>query len=209
MSKARVVIGVAAALLFAACGDARDPVAPQLPQFHDSESSPTETTISFLEQAETAPLLETLEVAVWVVKGERKSIKIDYSEGVLPDSLRGFLRLDFHKRTLAALHGEAIADGDSILVRVSIDLDEFRFGFGPSGLTFDRPVRLRVRYHQADPDLDDDGDVDEYDEQIRVQLLGVWLQDGAAWVHVEHEHSLLSRKFDAQLDHFSNYAIGW
>lgn len=204
------------ALAAAACADPAGPAADR-PPLQAADARPGD--LRFARQGPTATPLETLQRSQWVVRGRRQTIEIRYTD---PDSLAEahpgvileYVRLDFADRTLSRRpDGAEIGAGDSVLVTVTVDPTRFLISLEPSGLAFDAkdPVKLRVRYHRADPDFDANGVVDAGDELIRTGWLGLWLQDDASgvWSRLPAQHSLDSRKFDAVLEHFSNYAVAW
>lgn len=208
-------LGACLALL--ACSESTaPPIEPFGPQFDMAGSS---GTLHILTQADSAPPLETLRASVWVVRGKKQRIRIRYEADpnvVDPEALvLGFVELEFDKTTLESLPGGApIADGDSVLVSLTVHSDSLLLTLEPTGLTFSaaQPARLKFRYHNANPDLDGVNGVDPNDELIRTRLLNVWQQqDGSGeWSPVGNvNHGLESRKFDAPLLHFSNYAIAW
>jgi len=206
-----------AVLALAACSD---PVAParDQPVLETTAPQPLEDG-RIARQGPAATPLETLQLSRWVVRGRRQTIEVDYTD---PDGLAEtdptivleYLRLDFADKTLSLRpDGTAFRTGDSVLVTVTIDPVRFQVALEPSGLVFDAkdPVKLRVRYHRADPDFDGNGVVDAADETVRTTELGLWLQDDVTglWSRIPAQHSLDSRKFDATLGHFSNYAVAW
>lgn len=203
----------------AACGD---PVAPGgTANFKEAAPAPppSATEIHVLRQGPTATTFTALSVSAWIAKGRSQALEIEYTDpaGLAdadPTIVLDYVRLDFPGEALLRRpDGSPIADGDSVLVTLSADPLTFRVALEPTGLEFDPedPVRLRLRYQRAEPDLNEDGKVDAEDEVIRTNWLAVWLQDetSGAWTPIPAEHSLVSRKFDAPLEHFSNYAIAW
>jgi hypothetical protein len=208
-----VVSMIVAGWLMASCQDGTGPTVPVV--LADASGSAVYEPPEVLRQSPTGPPLEILTSSAWIVRGERNTIRVRYASlpGDTADS--ELVRLDFHDETLLSRpDGSPIADGDSILVTVTIDPVQFSVSFAPTGLTFDpeRPARFRLRYHRADPDLDGNGIVDAVDEQIRVSQLRIWLAPEVAslpWEIIAAEHSPDSRKFDVDLLHFSNYALAW
>ena len=208
---------LATAFAFAACADPTAPGAGR-PALEATAPEPLDDA-RFARQGPTATPLETLQLSRWVVSGRRQTIEIDYTD---PDGLAEtdptivleYLRLDFADKTLSRRpDGSAFQAGDSVLVTITVDPVRFQIALEPSGLVFDAKdaLKLRVRYQRADPDFDGNGVVDAADETVRTTWLGLWLQDGPTglWSRIPAQHSLDSRKFDATLEHFSNYAVAW
>lgn len=209
----RLVSGLLAAALLGACADSAGPVPPQLAARETVELR-TLHTPHFLVQAATAPPLEALQASMWIVRGERQTLEVKYTNPTEdPAAVLGFLKLEFHDSTLVARpDGTPIATGDSVLVTVSIDPRLFVVRLEPTGLRFNplEPARLRVRYHNADPDLNGDGSVDAGDDAIG-RRLGLFRRDetDAFWVQLRAKNDTLEQKFDADLEHFSDYAVAW
>lgn len=219
MPRRKMALALGLFLVIGACTDTSGPPAGGLSPDRVTPEVAGTTIPNMLTQDDDAPVLETLQASVWVVKGEKQRIRIRYDAGSDEDKgnapVLSFVQLEFDRNTLLSGPGGALLhDGDAVWVTVRVHPHKFRVTLEPSGLTFnaDKPARLRVRYHNADPDLDHDGDVDVDDEQIRKDLLGLWLQeDGTGgWSRVlDVRHSLGSKKFDAKLLHFSDYAVAW
>lgn len=219
MPRRKMALALGLFLVIGACTDTSGPPAGGLSPDRVTPEVAGTTIPNMLTQDDDAPVLETLQASVWVVKGEKQRIRIRYDAGSDEEQVNGpvltFVELEFDDNTLLNRpDGTPLVDGDAVYVTVRVYPRKFRITLKPSGLTFNanKPARLRVRYHNADPDLDGDGDVDADDEQIRKDLLGLWLQeDGTGgWSRVlDVRHSLGSKKFDAKLLHFSDYAVAW
>ncbi len=212
-SKCCVLTMIATGLLFASCQDGAIPTGPVVLA---EVSDPTVYEApEVLRQSPSGPPVEPFTVSAWIVRGERHTMRVRYAD--IPGNTEGseLVRLDFHDETLLLRpDGSRMADGDSILITLAVDPAQFAVAFAPTGLVFDpeRPARFRFRYHYADLDLDGNGIIDEVDEQIRVSQLGMWLVPEApylSWEEITAEHDPESRKFDADLFHFSNYALAW
>jgi hypothetical protein len=159
-------------------------------------------------QAAAAPVLQAYSASFWAVRGQSRTLEIDYVDA------EDFFRLDIPGDALLRRpDGSTILPGDSVLITVTIDSARVLFQFEPSGLVFDpnHPAKLRIDYGRADDDLDEDGDVDAGDDAIENTWLGVWRQGntGANWVRLGTIHSSSLEEFEADLIGFSNYAMGW
>ena len=78
------------------------------------------------------------------------------------------------------------------------------YAFSPSGLVFNQPVRITLRYTDYDLDINQNG-VPDFDEE----RLSVFYLDGSSWRKIEaDEHSLEDRTITFTTNHFSTYAIG-
>ena len=83
----------------------------------------------------------------------------------------------------------------------------------PSGLQFDSadPPVLEMWYEGADHDFNGDGVVDEEDEHIQENLLGLFTQQQSTdpWAILSSRHSTSMEKFKVFLGHFSGFAIAY
>lgn len=126
----------------------------------------------FVRQASNAPALVTRDTSFWAVKGEDKRLELRY--------VNGYDCLEFRVRDDALWKrpdGSLIQEGDSVQITVRLVEDgTFKFEFLPSGLRFDpdEPAELRISYHYADPDFNQDGVVDGRDADFD---FGIWHQE--------------------------------
>lgn len=157
-------------------------------------------------------VLDTYQVSFWATFARDQEIQINYRAA--DDSWQPYVW--FHVPTGGLSQwpdGRAFAEGDSVLITVTIDTTSLALRFEPTGLKFSSaaPAQLNVWYTGADPDFDASGAVDGADRYIEQQLLGVWVQEfaSAPWTLVTAVQSLLNRSFSANLGHFSDYAVSW
>jgi len=109
--------------------------------------------------------------------------------------------------------GSAIAEGDSVLITITVeDPALLLFELQPTGLKFStaKPAELKIRYAQADDDLNEDGEVDEQDDQIET-ILGIWRQEqpGQPFVRLGSVKVEEQQELEAMLTGFSRYAIAY
>jgi hypothetical protein len=198
---------VAALALVVSCSSDNTP-SPDSP---GSERPPEELNVARL--ASTAPALEESSVSFWAVKGRGIEEKLYFLDD---QGQRGeeYLSLKLDDESLRARpDGSAIAEGDSVLITVSVeDPALLLFDLQPSGLQFHpgQPAELRIRYAQADDDLNEDGDVDEEDDQIKDRL-GIWRQEhpGDPFVRLGSVKVEDQEELEARLTGFSRYAIAY
>ena len=185
-----------AAPVLAACGD---------PSGSDGEGPVPNSELAFLEERPDAPALADDVVSFWAVKGEDAEVRIDYVNG------RECLRFRVDDETLLRRpNGTPFEEGDSVLITIrAIDVTRFQFEFQPAGLRFDpgEPAELRINYEYADPDYDDDGDVDADDQEL---IIGMYRRETASqpWFRVgtaEVDEDL--DRVRADLDGFTQYAL--
>ncbi len=171
-----------------------------------------------LRQVSSAPPLETYELGFWAVKGEAKTVRVDYDDvqcdpddGDAEDTEGCFMRFHIPSNGLAAYpDGTPMVNGDSVYITASIEAGSYHVDFGPSGLQFnqDAPADIEMWYYYADPDIDGDGDVDDYDQKYRMNL-GYWYNPdySDAWYRVISANDGYSNWTRTLLYHFSGYAV--
>ena len=156
----------------------------------------------------TPPLsLDTYSVSFWAVRGESRSVQINYSSAI--DTLtHPFMQLTVTDPTFAPGQGD-IAVGDSVLVTVNIDTTKIGLTLEPTGLQFGERAQLRIWYGGALGDLNGDGVVDSVDAVIESQVLGLAYRETSndAWARVPASQSLDDHSFISALPHFCEFAI--
>ncbi len=180
------------------------------PQF--SAATPS-TGIHILQQALTAPPLETYQVSFWAYKGKASTVTVNYQPAAGQSVGQPFLRFDIPQRGLVAgADGGPLKRGDSVSVTLTIDPVSFSVEFQPSGLTFSkkRPATLVIWYENANPDLNGDGVVDATDQTLAAQL-SFWVRHAppARWLRVLSASDPTLRFVYSALYHFSEYAVSW
>ena len=159
--------------------------------------------------------LTTYQVSFWAVKGEDRSVQINY----ITKTEAGYLvapYLLFEVPAGALDEGpneEEYETGDSVKITITVDPQTMVAHYSPSGLQFDEndPALLTKWYTGADDDFNDDGVVDATDAYIEANLLGIWTQQSAGdpWYKLSALHSMAERWFKADIKHFSGYAVSW
>ncbi len=177
--------------------------------------------IHILHQSANAPWLETYEKSMEACYGQPSQLRVRYmveddADGEDDDDDNGgsgmFLRLEVPSRGLwKQADGASFGPGDCVLITVSIDPEYLLAEFHPGGLQFDpaNPATLTLSYSKADPDLDGDGKVDESDEVIEREKLGVFRlpHDDGHWEQVTALHIIGGKRLKAPLYSFSHYAV--
>src|SRR6185436_12686671 len=141
MSVRRLVTVLALALMTARCGDQPTAVAPSsgsaphflrwagksAPQFRASSASAP------------APLsLDQYAVSFWAVRGESRTAQLNYRDAV-GDAGHPFLTITI-KDPIELPDSTVLAEGDSVLVTVTIDTTKLAVSLTPTGLQFDTPA---------------------------------------------------------------------
>lgn len=158
--------------------------------------------------AMTPPLsLDQYTVSFWAVRGESRSIRINYSSTIDSD-IHPFLELTTTDPVFAPEIGE-IAMGDSVLITVTVDTSKIGVKFEPTGLQFGTTSQLKIYYGGASGDLNGDGVANNDDAQIETQLLGLWYREytNDDWSPVSASQSVEEKSFTYALPHFCEYAV--
>ncbi len=215
----RFWLPVAMLLALAGCRDAAGPLDQHNLAGHELSmtgqlvSQPTSPMgVHILQQASTAPALETYRASFWAYKGTASTVIVNYQPAAGQGVGSPFLRFDIPKNGLVAgADGVPLKRGDSVWVTLTIDSVGFSVHFQPSGVLFSTkfPANLTIWYENANPDLNGDGVVNGKDAHLEQQL--------AVWYHAAKTHwSRLSSNNDTAqlfvataLYHFSEYAVSW
>lgn len=175
------------------------------PQFSARTSRPNRArTAAYL----TPPLgLDNYVVSFWAVRGESRSVQINYSSS-LAGGNQPFLLLTTTDPQFVPGVGE-LAMGDSVLLTVRVDTTKIGVSLEPTGLQFGAPAELTVWYGGAGGDLNGDGVADSTDVALEANVLGLWYREGQAdsWTNLPAMQSLEGKSFTYAIPHFSEYAI--
>lgn len=210
------VAAVCLSFLFVSCGDAVAPggiemAAKQKTEVHSTPTTTQATQPKIVEVMAEAPPLETTQKAFWAIQGTRTCVRVNY---LAPDlehpeegDLQKFLVLVVPRTTqLIDPNGNRLADGDSLLITLTLDSNDLAVEFEPHGLVFDvAPAQLELWYVYADLSEDEEGN------QPSVTDLSIWYQAAKndPWIRLPTTLSRRGEALDADLNHFSNYAIAW
>jgi len=209
----RSLLVLALALSVARCAEQPTAVkAPAGPQFLKWTGTPQFNSQTRARRsgamAMTPPLsLEQYTVSFWAVRGESRSIRINYSSTIDNDS-HPFLELTATDPVFAPEIGD-IAMGDSVLITVSVDTSKIGVRFEPTGLQFGTASQLKIYYGGASGDLNGDGVANEADAQLEQQMLGLWYREytNDDWSQVPASQSTGEKSFTYALPHFCEYAV--
>jgi hypothetical protein len=198
-------VAIAMALAIGCSSDSTTPNDP------GSERPPEALTVARLASA--APPLEESSVSFWAVKGRSVEQKLYFLNS---GGTRGeeYLALKLENESLRLRpDGSVIANGDSVLITITVeDPALLLFSLQPTGLKFSasKPAELKIRYAQADDDLNEDGEVDAEDGRLET-ILGIWRQElpGEPFVRLGSVKVEDEEELEAKLDGFSRYAIAY
>ena len=187
----------------AACGD--DPVQP-------TATRPV-GSLNILRRSEAAPPLVSNSASFYAVRGEDRELRMSYANTGEAGSGAEFLRLRVNRNTLLARpDGSTVAQGDSVLITVTADPVLMSVDFQPSGLRFSssEPAELKLRWAEADDDINRDGRVDGADDALRDDL-AIWRHESAndPWGKLATVLKLDVEEAEARLTGFSGYAVAY
>jgi hypothetical protein len=211
MSVRRSLSLVALALFAAGCVDETGPL---LPDVHQplAQRVASATEVHILQQAPTAPLLETYRVSFWAHKGTASTVTVNYQPATDERVGEPFLRFDIPKNGLVAgADGAPLRRGDSVWVTLTVDSVNFSVHFQPTGVLFSKnfPASLAIAYENANPDLNGDGVVNGKDAQLEQQL-AIWYHVAKTrWSRLSSNNDTTQLSVSTVLYHFSEYAVSW
>jgi len=169
--------------------------------------------LHILQQALTAPTLETYQVSFWARRNRASAVIVNYQPAAGESVGNPFLRFSIPKdglRTGGA--GAHLRHRDSVLITLTIDPVDFSVDFEPSGVRFSgrRPATLAVWYGNANPDLNGDGVVDTADQAL-VEQLAIWGRPArpARWMRTASRALTGQQWVLGAIRHFSEYAVSW
>ncbi len=177
----------------------------------DGSRPPSELNV--LRLSEASPPLYNAEASFWAVRGQDRETRIFFQDDV-GGAGEEYLRLRIDAPTLLTYpDGTPFAVNDSVLVTVRVvDPAQLLFELEPSGLRFNPevPAELKIHYDHADDDLDDDGDVDEVDDSLELQL-SIWRQESPGDPFVRIGSAVVEdlEEVEAELEGFSRYALAY
>ena len=202
--RVRLLIAALAASVLS-CSDSGGP--------SDNEPSKPASELTILRLSEDSPPLFNPVVSFYAFRGQSTEARIFFDDGQGREGDE-YLRLRFDEVSLLAYpDGTQFADGDSVLITVRVvDPARTLFELEPSGLRLSplNPAELRIRYHRADGDLNEDGTLDLEDVELE-RTLAIWRQEkaGDPFVRVG---TILDADMDevrGTLQGFSRYAIAY
>ena len=159
---------------------------------------------------QTPPLsLDQYSVSFWAVRGESRSVQIHYRD-VDGATEHPFLLLTAtDPESVPGM--EELAQGDSVLITVTVDTVNVGVSLEPTGLRFGTPAQLQIWYSGAGGDLNGDGVADSTDAYVEKQLLGLWYREVSAedWSQVPAIQSLEDKSFTYALPHFCDYELSY
>ena len=197
-------------LAFSRCRDAAAPLASRGAAAAQFSTTTSPTTVHILEQAPTAPRLETYSVSVWAYMRKESMVQVNYQPTAGQSVGDPFLRFDIaHNGLVAGAGGAPLKPGDSVLITLTIDSLSFAVHFEPDGVLFSTkdPATLAMWYAHANLDLNGDGVVDYLDMQL-VNQLSFWYH-GKRWSVVPSSVDTKQQVVRASLYHLSDYALSW
>ena len=196
-------VATAALLLLVGCdGDSTGP---------DPDEVKDESELTFVRFEAAAQGNVPLQASFWAVRGEDRELEMRSFPTPGDEDGEKFLELEIDDETLLRRpDGSSFAEGDSILITVTLDAGgRFIFDFQPSGLVFNpaEPAELKIRYVLGDDDFDGDGDVDDDDFAFEAQL-AIWQREQSSDPFVRLPSiEIGDDELKADLDGFTGFAL--
>lgn len=212
MRKIRFTTLLLAGALLAGCESPTEPSAPATPPAVEEGLigdllgtlvTIVRSVINILAPAPDAPELQTYSMSFWAVKGQAKTVQINYERKPGQSQAQPFLRVQIPADAmLRRPNGSPIAAGDSIRISIDIERRQFLVHLEPHGLVFrdERPLNLKIwyRYASLPRGLDE-----------RLLDLNYQPTDGLPWLSLGAQQSTTEDWVSKNLNHFSNYAVAW
>lgn len=179
----------------------------------DSSGPDPDPGPNIVRLAPTAPPLAQTQITFWAKYGQSVEEKMWFQDDV-GENGEEFLRFKIPSNGLLAYpDGRPFGTDDSVRITIRmVDPPLLLFEMSPAGLRFnpDQPAELEIEYAESDDDLNEDGEIDEEDDALELQL-AVWRQ---ATLDADFERLITRLEVDleeieADLVGFSRYAIAY
>jgi hypothetical protein len=209
------LIPLALALFAAGCADATGalPAAMQPPLAQTASESSWSTELHILQQAPTAPPLETYQVSFWARHDRESTVAVNYRPAAGQSVGQPFLRFRIPKFGLKwGPDGARLYGSDSVFITLTIDTLKLSVDFQPSGVVFSDlfSAGLVVWYVNANPDLNGDGVVDSTDQTLEGQLaLSEEPTKVNGWFKLATKNDTTQKYVATNVYHFSQWAVAW
>ena len=160
-----------------------------------------------------APALVSNTVSFYAKKGTDVSVTLKYAGSTSGGGGADFMRLRIRANSLERRpNGASFATGDSILITATAVPGKVEVDLQPSGLRFaaSDPAELKLRFAEADADVNHDGVVDATDSALRATF-AIWAQETAnlPWAKLVTDLHLDIGEADAKLLGFTSYAVAY
>jgi hypothetical protein len=210
-------LGAALALAWfaAGCADATGPhpAVMQAPLAQITSESGSLTDVHILDQAPTAPTLQTYQVSFWARHDRESTVAVDYRPVAGQSVGQPFLRFRIPKFGLKyGPDGRRLWGTDSVLITLTIDSLKLSVDFQPSGVVFSDVLSagLVMWYVNANPDLNGDGVVNSTDQMLEQQLaLSEEPTKVSGWFKTATRNDTTQKFVATDVYHFSQYAVAW
>jgi hypothetical protein len=179
----------------------------------DSSGPDPDPELNIVRLAPDAPPLAQTQITFWAKYGQSVEEKMWFQDDV-GENGEEFLRFKIPSNGLLTYpDGRPFGADDSVRITIRmIDPPLLLFEMSPAGLRFnpDEPAELEIEYAEGDDDLNEDGEIDEEDDALELQL-AVWRQ---ATLDSDFERLITRLEVDleeieADLVGFSRYAIAY
>jgi len=220
MQTRRSLIVAALAITVASCKDQPTAIQPAEPAFLDWAATPLfSTDASSVTVSESGPgtiylgprdnvHLEQTRVSFWAVRGQSRSVQINYKSRRNAEP-RPFLLLTTTDPRFVPDIGE-LAMGDSVLITVKVNTRKLLVSLEPTGLQFGEPGQLTLWYDGARRGHDNDEQSSASDDEIidDTDLALFYREDQHhPWSRLAATQSITDHSFTYAIPHFSDYAV--
>jgi hypothetical protein len=220
MTLARRSLAFAAlAISVASCADQSTAVKPAAPEFLEWADTTVQfsANVSYPTPSDSGTglvyfgprvNLERTHVTFWAVRGESRSVQIDYKSRRNSEP-RPFLLLTTTDPRFVPGLGE-LAVGDSVLITVKVNTRKLSVSLEPTGLQFGEPGQLTIWYGGGRRERDRHGEADDDDDDALDDAdLGLFYREDQhhPWTYLSATQSIADRSFSYAIPHFSDYAV--
>ena len=219
MQARRSLIIAALAITVASCKDQPTALQPAEPQFLDWAVTPlfsTNANSATVSEPGTETIylgprddvhLEQTRVSFWAVRGESRSVQIDYKTR-RNEEPRPFLLLTTTDPRFVPGIGE-LAVGDSVLITVKVNTRKLLVSLEPTGLQFGEPGQLTMWYEGGRHGPADGDQSSANDDVIDDSDLALYYREDQKhpWSQLSATQSVTDHSFTYAIPHFSDYAV--
>jgi hypothetical protein len=221
MQARRSLIVAALAIAIASCKDQPMAIQPAEPEFLDWAATPlfsTNASSATVSDAGTETIylghrhhvnLEQTRVSFWAVRGQSRSVQINYKSRRNAEP-RPFLLLTTTDPRFVPDLGE-LAVGDSVLITVKVNTRKLLVSLEPTGLQFGEPGQLTIWYRDARGARgeQDDHDQSSANDEIDDSDLALYYREDQKhpWSQLAATQSIADKSFTYAIPHFSDYAV--
>jgi len=219
MQARRSLIVAVLAITVASCKDQPTAIQPAEPEFLDWAATPlfsTDANSPTVSETGTGTIylgprdqvdLEHTRVTFWAVRGQPRSIQINYKSPRNAEP-RPFLLLTTTDPRWVPGIGE-LAVGDSVRITVKVNTRKLLVSLEPTGLQFGEPGQLTMWYDGSRHGPTDDDQSRANDDIVDDADLALYYREDQQhpWSQLAATQSIVDHSFSYAIPHFSDYAV--